>query len=359
MYGQGDTDKEADASHDQAFRGLLDRCRKRHLKLSPKKFKFKMRSLGYMGHIFSNQRLAPDAEKLMAINGMSCPTDAQGVQRLLGLVTYLAKFLPKLSTACEPLRSLTDKQLEFDWLPHHEDAFTTVKQLIKAHSPYRDELIVSNELVFRGMRIIIPTSMRREVVTRAHASHMGTEYTANTAREVMYWPGMHSELAEAVRRCSTGQEIQPAQSKEPLMTHPLINLPLQVVATDYHETAGHHYCVFFDVHSDYIDICELEDLTGQTLVNKNKQVFATHGIPVTLISDNGPICASREFSDFARSWDFLRITSSPHHSQSNGRAEAAVKTMKNVIKKVETHGRQSMNGGTQSFQEQTVHQSKD
>ena len=130
VYGQGDTDEEADVSHDQAFRALLDQCRERHLKLNPKKLKFKMRSLGYMGHILSDQGLAPDAEKVRAINDMPCPTDAQGVQRLLGLVTYLAKFLPKLSTVCEPLRRLTDKQSEFDWLPHHEDAFATIKTLI-------------------------------------------------------------------------------------------------------------------------------------------------------------------------------------------------------------------------------------
>ena len=66
-----------------------------------------------MDHIFSNQRLAADAEKVRAINDMPFPTDAQGVQRLLGLVTYLAKFLPKLSTVCEPLRHLTDKQSQF------------------------------------------------------------------------------------------------------------------------------------------------------------------------------------------------------------------------------------------------------
>ena len=234
--------------------------------------------------------------------------------------------------------------------------------VLRPYWPYSDELIASNGLVFRGMRIVIPTSMRRKMVTRAHASHMGTEYTANTAREVTYWPGMHSELVEAIQRCSTRQEAQPAQTKEPLMTHPLPNLSWQVVATDCFETAGHHYCVFVDVHSDCIDICELEDLTAQTLVNKNKQVFATHGIPVTLVSDNGSNYASREFADFARSWDSLHITSSPHHSQSNGRAEAAVKTMKNGIKKAkggDAYGRQSLNGGTQSLQEQSVHRSKD
>ena len=169
---------------------------------------------------------------------------------------------------------------------------------------------------------------------RAHPSHMGTDQTLNMAREdVIYWPGMHSELVEAVQRCSTYQETQPAQTKEPLMTHPLPNFSWQVVTTDCFQTAGHHYCIFVCVHSDNIGICELEDLTGKTLINKTKHVFATHGIPVTLISDNGPNYALHEFAEFARSWDVLHITSSLHHSQSNGRNEATVKTMKNVIRK--------------------------
>ena len=61
---------------------------------------------------------------------MHCPTDVQGVQRLIGVVTYLSKFLPQLSTVCEPLRRLTDSQAVFDWLPQHEEAFIKIKELI-------------------------------------------------------------------------------------------------------------------------------------------------------------------------------------------------------------------------------------
>ena len=70
VYGQGNTDEEADVSHGQAFRALLDRCRECHLKLNPKKLKFKMCSLIYMGHILSDQGLVPDAKKVRAINDM-------------------------------------------------------------------------------------------------------------------------------------------------------------------------------------------------------------------------------------------------------------------------------------------------
>ena len=53
---------------------------------------------------------------------------------------------------------------------------------IREYWPYRDELAAANGLVFRGTRIIIPLTMRPEMTTRAHASHLGIHYTLNTAR---------------------------------------------------------------------------------------------------------------------------------------------------------------------------------
>ena len=72
-----------------------------------------------------------------------------------------------------------------------------------------------NGLIFRGTRIVIPTALRTEMIIRAYASHMGMQYTTNTARDIMYWPRMHTELVEAVQRCTISQESQPALPKEP------------------------------------------------------------------------------------------------------------------------------------------------
>ena len=48
-------------------------------------------------------------------------------------------------------------------------------------------------------------------------------------------------------------------------------------------------------------------------------------------SDNGPQFSAAEFKDFAKNWGFSTGTSSPHYPQSNGLAEAAVKSMKKLI----------------------------
>jgi len=108
IFGSGDSIEEANSSPDMAFRALLDRCREHGLKLNKKKLCFKLSKVAYMGHILGADGLQVDPEKITAIREMPRPTDVQGVQRLIGVVTYLSKFLPQLSTVCEPLRHLTD-----------------------------------------------------------------------------------------------------------------------------------------------------------------------------------------------------------------------------------------------------------
>ena len=75
----------------------------------------------------------------------------------------------------------------------------------------------------------------------------------------------------------------------------------------------------------------LSSLNSSTLIRKCKQVFADHGIPEEVISDNGPQFASREFTRFAKEYGFRHHTSSPHFPQANGEAERAVQTVKKMM----------------------------
>ena len=61
-------------------------------------------------------------------------------------------------------------------------------------------------------------------------------------------------------------------------------------------------------------------------------MFSRHGIPEMVISDNGPQYSSHRFTEFASSYKFRHITSSPHYPQSNGQAERAVQIVKKLLK---------------------------
>ena len=54
-----------------------------------------------------------------------------------------------------------------------------------------------------------------------------------------------------------------------------------------------------------------------------------------VISDNGPQYSSHKFAEFASSYKFCHITSSPHYLQSNGQAERAVQIVKKLLKSLD------------------------
>ena len=64
---------------------------------------------------------------------MPKPTSKSEVLTLFGFVNYLFKFLPKLLGVFAPLKELTSDQAEFTWAKEHDEAFTTLQQLIIQH----------------------------------------------------------------------------------------------------------------------------------------------------------------------------------------------------------------------------------
>jgi hypothetical protein len=130
IYGSGSTDEEASADHDKNLIRFMERARKVNLKINQQKMKFKMKSVSYMGHLITAGGLQASPEKIRAIIDLPMPENKKAVQRLLGCVRYLAKFLPRLSQVAEPLRRLTDKDAHWEWMEHHQDALDELKQLL-------------------------------------------------------------------------------------------------------------------------------------------------------------------------------------------------------------------------------------
>ena len=71
--------------------------------------------------------------------------------------------------------------------------------------------------------------------------------------------------------------------------------------------------------------------TATRVIAALKAIFSCHGIPAIFMSDNGPQFAAQEMKEFADSYGFEHITSSPHYPQSNGLAERTVKTVKSLL----------------------------
>ena len=94
-----------------------------------------------------------------------------------------------------------------------------------------------------------------------------------------------------------------------------------------------HYLVAVDYFSKYLEVIKLGTMTSRSVIDGLKAMFSRHGIPETVISDNGPQFSSNEFSAFATSYNFIHTTSSPYYPQSNGQAEWTVQTAKRLLTK--------------------------
>ena len=100
VTGIGDTMQEAIVDDDRKIKKLLERCRKGSIKLNEGKVPFKQTEVPYIGHLLTSKGVKGDLSRIDAVL-------VSGVQRFMGTVNYLAKFLPKLSEVSEPLRLLT------------------------------------------------------------------------------------------------------------------------------------------------------------------------------------------------------------------------------------------------------------
>ena len=207
-------------------------------------------------------------------------------------------------------------------------------QLTEATRPYfpvADELSVEEGLLLRGCRIVIPTSMRQDILERLHSGHQGIVKCHARARQSVWWPGLSGQLQELVTKCQVCTKERP-QNAEPLVPSELPELPFQRVGTDLFEWEKRTYLLVVDYYSRYIEIAPL-NRTAVDVIMHMKSIFARHGIPEVVMSDNGPQYACEAFEEFAREYHFRHITSSPKYPQSNGEAERAVKTVKSLLKK--------------------------
>ncbi len=74
--------------------------------------------------------------------------------------------------------------------------------------------------------------------------------------------------------------------------------------------------------------------TSSATIDKLMDSISNHGLPRTIVSDNGSSFTSAEFHQFTHANGIQHITSSPYHPASNGLAERAVQTIKSGLKKM-------------------------
>ena len=83
---------------------------------------------------------------------------------------------------------------------------------------------------------------------------------------------------------------------------------------------GSEYLVIVDYYSKMPMVWKMptSQCNSAKVITVLKELFAEHGIPEEIRSDNGPQFASHLFAEFTKDWNIKHSTSSPRNPRSNG-----------------------------------------
>ncbi|XP_049512973.1 uncharacterized protein K02A2.6-like [Dermacentor silvarum] len=204
---------------------------------------------------------------------------------------------------------------------------------LKPYWSYRDELHVEDGLLLRSNKLIIPPAKRKEVLGLLHAAHCGEDKMKARARQVMYWPNMNANISDVAKSCAVCDKYKKRNAKLPMLSHELPSLPWQFVGVDLFHHEGNDYLIVVDSYSFFFEVRKLNRTTATAVINASAEIFATHGIPAKLCSDNGPPFNSATFQAFTSQFNISHTTSSPYYPRANGLAERAVQEAKHLLNK--------------------------
>lgn len=238
------------------------------------------------------------------------------------------------ATRADPLLSKILHYTRHGWpqvLPHDS---------LKPFARRATELTVEGDCVLWGIRVVIPKKLQQRVLDELHREHPGVSRMKSLARSHVWWSQLDGEVEEMARSCASCQAVKNAPPAAPL--HPWVwpSSPWQRVHIDFAGPfQGKMFFVAIDAHSKWPEVYEMSSTTVTKTIAVLRHIFASHGLPTQVVSDNGPQFVSSEFANFMKQNGIKHSRVSPYHPSSNGLAERFVQTLKQALRASQHDGR--------------------
>lgn len=209
-----------------------------------------------------------------------------------------------------------------------------VEKNVQPYYPFKDDISEIDGLILKGNRILIPQGLRKKMLKYLHEGHMGIQACQNLAKNTVYWPNINNDIYNIVSSCELCLKYRNGNCKEELLSHEIVCHPWYRLGCDLFEFNKNMYILFVDYYSKFVEIDLLSNsYSSNQVILKCKSMFSRHGIPVEVVTDNGPPFNSKEFEEFCKNWNITHIKSSPYLSRSNGLAERMIQVVKKILYK--------------------------
>ena len=233
-------------------------------------------------------------------------------------------------TTKDPLLSKVRRFIQLGW-PNN-----VTEVPCKPYFSRKGELSVLDGCILWGTRVVIPPPGRQPLLKELHQAHPGVTKMKALARSYIWWPNMDTDIETLVKTCTECQESRPSPPTAPLHPWEWPASPWSRLHIDFAGPyLGHMFLVLVDAHSKWMDVRLMHSIKAHSTIEQLRMIFATHGIPQKIVSDNGPTFTSQEFKTFMTQNGVLHITSAPYHPSTNGLAERAVQTFKQALKRIQ------------------------
>jgi len=109
---------------------VFAQIREYNIRLNPEKCVFGVKGGKILGFMLTNRGIEANPDKCEAIMKMGSPKNLKEVQRLIGKLNSLSRYLPILAERTKPIVNLLKKSETFEWNNRCEQSFTQIKSMI-------------------------------------------------------------------------------------------------------------------------------------------------------------------------------------------------------------------------------------
>lgn len=184
-----------------------------------------------------------------------------------------------------------------------------------------------------GHRVVIPPKYRQQLLEELHIAHIGIVKMKGLARSLIYWPSIDNGIENMAKSCNAC--LKNANLPPKLRTHhwEYPSGPWERIHLDYAGPyLGKHLFVIVDAYSKWMMVNVTNSTTAEATCNMQETVFAQFGVPVIVVSDNGPQFTVQHFKNFLKMQGVrFHKTSAAYHPATNGQAERGIQTLKRAL----------------------------
>ena len=201
--------------------------------------------------------------------------------------------------------------------------------------PRKEELTTAQGCLLLGSRIVIPTKGQDAILQELHQTHPGIARMKALARQYVWWPKMDCDIEKYVKTCETCQYHRAMPPVAAVHPWEFPSGPWRKLHVDHAGPfLGKVFLVVIDSYSKWIEVAST---STECTIKVLKKLFATHGLPETLVTDNGTSFTSVQFKKFCEYNGIIHIRTPPYHPKSNGMAERTFKETLRRTKEVPIH----------------------